>query len=353
MTFKIVWRDGVAQLHGTLAGRRIRETLKTRDPEIAAIKASARQASLVKADIYGIDHEATFADAALEYQEAGGERRYLAPIIKALGKKRLKDIKPGHLRDLANALKPNAKASTKNRHVIAAARTVINFAADRGMCAPMKVKGFKEFAVEKQAIDREWLDQFRRHAVHDRLACLALFNFVTGARIGEAIALTPDNFDLDAKQAWIDKTKNGNFRYFYLTDELVRELRLLAPRRIKDGTWRMFGYSSPGACIWSWRETCQRAGIPYVSRHEAGRHSAATEAVVNNNINPVTAGALLNHSPKVLMARYVHANKRKLNDVAESVFGTNSTQTGSPKPGKPRKFKASQRQRRAPRKAHF
>ena len=326
MSLKIIWRGGIAQLVGTLGTERIRESLRTRDPEIAAHKAAQRQARLVRADIYGHDHEATFADVALDYMNGGGERRYLGPIIKSLGQTRLKDIKPGHIRDLAQQLKPKAKAATRNRHVIVPARSVINFGAERGLCAAMRVKGFKEAAVEKQAIDRAWLDKFRANAVHHRLATLALFNFTTGARIGEAVALAPSDFDLNAKKARIDTTKNGDFRYFYLTDELVRELRLIEPRKVKDGSVRMFGYSSPNACIWAWKETCKRAGIPYVTRHEAGRHSAGTETIIRKGVDPVTAAALLGwKDPKVLLRRYVHPEK--LNDVAEQVFGTSTSQS--------------------------
>jgi integrase len=320
VSLEIRWRRGIAQLVGTLATGRVRESLRTRDPEIAKIRAAERQARLVRAEVYGVDHEATFADVALDYMKGGGEARYLAPIIKALGKTRLKDIKPGHIRDLAQQLKPKAKASTRNRHVVVPARSVINFGAERGLCAAMRVKGFKEAAVEKQAVDRAWLDKFRANAVHHRLATLALFNFTTGARIGEAVALTPDDFNLDAKKARIDTTKNGDYRYFYLTDELVRELRLIEPRKVKDGSVRMFGYSSPNACIWAWKETCKRAAIPYVTRHEAGRHSAGTETIIRNGVDPVTAAALLGwKDPKVLLKRYVHPEK--LNDVAEKVFG--------------------------------
>jgi integrase len=121
-----------------------------------------------------------------------------------------------------------------------AARIVINNAADLGWCPHLRVKGFKEAAVEKRAIDRAWIDKFREQASHHNLATLAFFNFVTGARISEAVKLTPEDFDLDNKVARIAKTKNGDYRYFYLTDELVRELRLCQPRKATDGSLRMF-----------------------------------------------------------------------------------------------------------------
>ena len=328
----IKWRGGVAQLHGTINGVRYRQSLGTRDKEVAARKAAEIEARVRRIEVYGPDNEYTFADAALKYLEANGESRYLPPLIKALGAQRLGDIKPGHVRDLALKLKPAAKAATRNRHVIVPVRSVINFAADRGMCQAIKVRSFDEAAVKKVAIDRQWLDKFREHATHHRLATLALFNFVTAARIGEAVQLTPEHFDLDAKTAWLsgDNRKTGESRTYYLTDELVRELRLIVPRKVRDGRTLMFGYSSANACIWAWKDTCRRAGIEYVTRHEAGRHSAATEMIVRNKVDAVTAAALGGWGdPKVLLKRYAHAEQ--LNAVAESVFGTNVTQPQSPR----------------------
>lgn len=328
--FEIKWRGGWAQLHGAVGGRRIRSSLGTRDPAHAARKAAEIEARLRRAELYGAENEYTFADAVLKYLEGGGEDRYLKPIIEAFGKKRLKDIKPGHIRELAQRLKPHAKPATRNRHVVVPARSVINHAADLGMCSHMRVRGFKEADVAKVAIDRAWIDAFRAHAVNHRLATLALFNFVTGARIGEAVELTPDHFDLDRKVAAIAKTKNGNGRIYHLTDELVDDLRKIEPRKVKDGTLRTFGYSSANSCIWAWKETCRRAGITYVSRHEAGRHSAATEAVVRNKVDVVTAAKLLGwKDPKVLLKRYAHAEK--LAATAEAVFGTEKSHAGQAK----------------------
>lgn len=92
----------------------------------------------------------------------------------------------------------------------------------------------------------------------------------------------------------------------------------------------MFGYSSANACIWAWKDTCKRAGIEYVTRHEAGRHSAATEMIVRNTVNPATAAALGGwKNPTMLLKRYAHAEQ--LNAVAESVFGTSAAQSQTPR----------------------
>ena len=67
-------------------------------------------------------------------------------------------------------------------------------------------------------------------------------------------------------------TKNGDPRVYYLTDELVCELRLLGPRRIRygRGPFRVFGWANVAGPQKPWKWTCKRAGIRYLTPHEAG-----------------------------------------------------------------------------------
>lgn len=54
MPLKIVWRHGVAHLHGTVGRQRIRRSAKTRDPELAERIRAETEARLVKA---GADYD--------------------------------------------------------------------------------------------------------------------------------------------------------------------------------------------------------------------------------------------------------------------------------------------------------
>jgi integrase len=188
------------------------------------------------------------------------------------------------------------------------------------------VKAFKEAKVFRDAADRWWIDQFRAHAVNPYIKTLALFMWVTAARIGECMIMRPDHLELDQKRARLDKTKTDDPRIYYLTDELVRELRLLPPRRVDygRGELRVFGYSDHHGVRVPWKTTCERAGIPHLTPHEAGRHGFGTEMLVRQKQDPVTTAALGGWAdPVVLMKRYAHAEK--LAQVAEESFGAEST----------------------------
>jgi integrase len=250
----------------------------------------------------------------------------------------LSSIKPGEIHDLAKRLKPDAKASTRNRHVIVPCRAVINYAAERGLCPHIRVKGFREAKVIRKAVDREWIDKFMAHAPHRHLGLMALFMFTTGARISEAIRLTPDDVDLVGLKATLGKTENGNPRVYHLTRELADEMHSLPPKRVKDGSWRVFGYMTPGAPQEAWENTVKRARLPYASRHEAGRHSFATEMIVRRGQDVKTTADLGGwEDPTLLMRRYVHSEK--LDDVAERVFGRDNGQASATKVAHPSNLK--------------
>ena len=323
MSISVIWRNGFAQLHGTIGDQRIRRSAKTRDPKVAERIRAETEARLTKAALYGAENEATFADACVLYLKAGNDKRYVAPLILHLGKRRLATIKPGDLKDLAEKLYPHAKGSTRNRSVLKPARAIINFANQRGLCSPMYVAGFYEAKVERPAADRAWIDAFMAAAVDRRLRVLCLFMFVTGARIGKSIVLEPQHFKLDEKRAVGPPTKNGDPRVYYLIDELVRELRLLGPRRIRygRGPFRVFGWANVAGPQKAWKWTCKRAGILYLTPHEAGRHGFGTETVVRQGVDLATAAKLGGWKDQtVLLRRYAHA--KGLDKAAERIFGT-------------------------------
>ena len=164
--------------------------------------------------------------------------------------------------------------------------------------------------------------------------------YTTGARHGEAIKLAPAHVDPERKIAVLGKTKNGDPRIFYLTDELVEVLRVLPPRAVNfgHGPLRVFGYAHRNSSHRAWGKVCERASIPYRMPHEAGRHSFATEALVRCGIDPVTVAQLGGwRNPTQLLNRYAHAED--LGTVAEKVFGRSGKPLAQPGLGGKRKSK--------------
>jgi hypothetical protein len=117
---------------------------------------------------------------------------------------------------------------------------------------------------------------------------------------------------------------------------MVEVLRALPPRRVKwrRGPLRVFGY----AMIHAWMRVCKKAGIPYRMRHEAGRHSFATVALIRQKIDPVTVARLGGCSnPVALMNKY--APPENLSTVAEQAFGKSDTKLTRATSGEAKKLR--------------
>ncbi len=106
MSIRITWRNGVAQASGTVNGKRVRQSLGTGDPKRAAQAAAELEAKAWKESVYGADAVVSFEAAALSYMEAGGEGRYLARPLRHFKGVLLTSIKPGHIREAAQAHPP-------------------------------------------------------------------------------------------------------------------------------------------------------------------------------------------------------------------------------------------------------
>lgn len=323
MALKLKKRGAYWYAVGTVAGQRVRKSLETSDRQTADEIRAALEARLNKEAIYGPAAVATFEEAVIAYVEGGGERRFLAPILKQFGGRRIGTIKPGEIRDAGPALYPGCSPATWNRQVIRPARAVINHAAARGLCSPIKVEAFKEKKPQRVAVELPWVEAFSDEA-HRRglphLAELARFMFETGTRVGEAIQLEPGDLDLQARVAFArgETTKNGEDRTIDLTTRATVALQHLPPRR-----GRVFGYATRQSLYEVWKRTCAAAGIPYVPPHQAGRHSFATTMDAHGMSAAEIADAGGWKSRALVLDRYTHPRDagRKAADIFDGMTG--------------------------------
>lgn len=315
--------DGVWYAYGTLNGERIRKSLGTRDEQTAKELCAHYEARLWKRHTYGEEAVRTFEEAALSYQEQGGESRYLAKIIKHFRGRAIGSIKPAEVRQMSMRLYPDGLPATRNRQGIIPARAVINHAHDLGWCGPMKVKAFDVPKPRKhKPVDRTWMDAFMVEADQSQLphlSALVLFMHQTGARVSEAINLMGEHVDLQNRIAVLEKTKTDEWVSRYLSAECVGRIAGLG---IKDGE-RVFGYTDRQAVNRRMKAVAKRAGIEPRSTHSAGRHSFAT--------NTINAGARVKDvmeaggwkSAALFMGTYVHSE-----DAGRAIAGIFDGQSG-------------------------
>lgn len=284
------------------------------------------EARRVRRFLIGDESALTFAEAVLLYESDPKTANYLIRVVQEIGDMTVATITPRMVRELGAILYPTAGTSTWTRQVVSPVRAVINNAHDLGKCGPIRIKGFSKS--DKVAQDKkrgstgrstyppgswEWLLAFRQHAER-KVATLALFMFVTGARIGQATAMHPDeHLELQNARVCVPGAKGHHDRWLKIPMELVAELASLPrlwPRGRKrtSANLRVFGYADRTAPRKAWKSTIKAAKIEFIPFHAAGRHGFGQEMNVRRGVDEKAAGSWGGWSDTNLMRRtYTHA----------------------------------------------
>ena len=201
-------------LRGTVAGQRVYESSGTGERRRAEILRARREAELLDRHTFGRPATLTFAEAALAYLEAGGEARFLGRLIEYFGpRRRLVEIDNAAAQRAAGALYPGAAWSTINRQVIVPISAVYRFAGD-----DVPQRTFRKLRPPHRGAGQRfrWLTPEEAErliaAAAPHLVPVVLFLLGTGARTGEALALTRDRLHLATGEAWLEDTKTGDPR---------------------------------------------------------------------------------------------------------------------------------------------
>ena len=270
-------RGKVWHYRGTVAGQRLRGSTGAVDRKLAERIAAETEAAAWRSHLDGPGAELTFAQATAAYLDAGKPSRFILPILDHWKGAKVSAITAGAVQRAARILYPTAAATTLNRQVIAPTQAIINFAADLEWCGPVRFKRFKTGTPKaKTPATATWVRAFARQARADRLAHLAalcVFMFGTGARRGEACALTWADVELDVQAATIRQTKTSHVRTAHLPGEVVVALANIPSNRNHGDL--VFKYATGESVGQVWANVAKRAGIAPLSPH-CCRHGFAT-----------------------------------------------------------------------------
>ena len=268
MSLKVYKRGEVYHYGGTVAGRRIRGSTGTASKEIAQQIAGREEARAWQRDLHGPEAVLRFSDAAAAYRKAGKSDRFLTRIEDYWKDTLIKDITGGSIRQCAMQLYPRASAATRNRHVIVPTQAIINHCAESDLCPPIRVKRFKVDTKVKTPASWEWIEAFAA-GNKPHLGALAMFMFLTGARISEALSVTWDDIDLRGQKVLIRQSKVGAERMAHLPPVLMVKLANLPRDKVP------FKYRNRNLMVRVWQRACKRAGVEELSPHSC-RHGFAT-----------------------------------------------------------------------------
>lgn len=165
-----------------------------------------------------------FATAALRYMEGGGERRYVAPLLRHFGDVPIDQIDQQAIDRAAATLYPKGGPATRNRRVHTPISAILKFAGlARDIRRPKAPPGIVRWLTHEEAARL-------LAACAPHLRPLVLFLLLTGARIGEALWLDWRCVDLPRAHVSFPKTKNGRPRGVPLHRDLVAALANLPHR---------------------------------------------------------------------------------------------------------------------------
>jgi integrase len=200
---------------------------------------------------------------------AGGERRFLAPLIHCFGTMALSAIDQAAIDRAAAAIYPNGDAATRNRQVYTPISAVLKRAGiEQKIKRPIGWRGQRRthWLTPKQAFaifkatgkikaPRDTRTEFR---ILLRLLCY------TGMRLGEALGIECHNVNLENQTALLPVTKNARPRLVYLPQVVIEELRRL-PRGL-DRNGRLFRFHNGGRLRDLLKMTLSAAGVSLPER---------------------------------------------------------------------------------------
>jgi len=296
--------NGIFHIRGTVQGRRVDESSRTRvRSEAEQIKAHL-EADLFKRAIYGDRAVATFAEAADLYTLAGRSGEHLLPLIDRIGLTPLKRIDQEFVDRLALEMKPNAKPATRIRQIYTPISAVMNFAAPK-LCDPVKFikpKGAGKRVDFLTPGEVETLLGF----LPPRLSRLVTFYVATGCRATEALNLEWRDVSPKSERVVLWETKMGYARGIDLQHRARREL---PTRPDQNGFVWLNGDGEPwhgyDAINLMLRRYCVNNGFRHVHCHLL-RHTWATWAYAVTRDLTFLMGQGGWRSPTMVL-RYAHA----------------------------------------------
>ena len=219
---------------------------------------------------------AGFGAAAAAYMKAGGDNRFLRPLILHFGDTPLDKIDQMAIDNAAAEIYPDTSVATRNRQVYTPIVAVLNRAGiERRIKRPLGWKSPKSVS---------WLEPHQAFAVlaaaDDIDTEFGLFLRVllyTGMRLGEATSINLAQVDMERAAVYLPKTKNNEARRVYLPPDLVVGLANHPRGLEREG--RLFRFHICGRLrAWLW-SAIDRAGVSFPPRQRGFhlfRHTWAT-----------------------------------------------------------------------------
>ena len=251
-------------VRGTYLGCYIDRSTETSEVRIAKRFLKAIQRDIERGVFTGGKGPKGFAAGAASYMKAGGDGRFMEPIIHHFQHKPLEQIGQDEADEACEKLYPRGTARTRNRQLYTPLIAVLRYnnittpiKRPIGWRSPKKTfflmpeQAFKLLAACGKITDRDDINR-KFHALNTiMLYC--------GLRLSEALSLERGRIYLAQKKAYLPNTKGGEPRPLFLTKPIIDALKNF-PGGI-DGDGRLFSWHKHGR-LYVWLNTAeQKSGV--------------------------------------------------------------------------------------------
>lgn len=318
MPLKLVRRHGSRTwyIRGTVRGFAVDASTRTDNREAAEAIRIKEEIRLLERSVFGERATVTFLEAAVSFMEKGGEARFMDPLLKHFGTRKINAIGQTDIDAAAKALYPKGKPATRDRQVYAPMSAVLKHGARAKWCDYIQLSRPR---YDNARI--RWLSLVEAERLVSNAAAhlqpLLVFLFGTGARLSEALFLQWSNVDLARCHVNFIDTKNGDDRGVPLSDKVSAALAAL-PHRVgpvfvrDDGKPYKRREDGGGLIKTAFKSACRRAGITDFHPHDC-RHTWATwHYAANRDLAALQRlGGWKSHE---MVLRYAHVNVQNLSD---------------------------------------
>ena len=313
---KVINRNGVLYLSGTVSGKRIRKSTDLRDTKEHRKLAERMRLDMELEAMEGGPGkaDALFGEVVDAYERrvegvSRGSLGYLKRLRVAWKGWKISMITPKAIEDYVARMHDGSKPGTVRRD-LAMLRAVVNYGAERGMCERIKVIMPK---VDDARV--RWLTEAERERLLTQamgmdggVYQLLLFLFYTGARLGEA--LRAEAGDVGPAGVTLESRKGGRIK-----KRVVPVHRRLAGKLNENGKLLVLANVSRSEIYRRFRLVLEASGIEDFKLHDCRHTFASHLAMKTGDLGAIKE--LLGHESMAMTMRYAHLAHAHLKDRVE------------------------------------
>jgi integrase len=170
--------------------------------------------------------EPTFLSAANAYMQAGGPRRYIAPLIRHFREKPLSEIDQESIDGAARGMYPHVTPATQNCYVYTPISAIMHHALGDKCPVIRRPKGAKG----REKTDFLWPDDAfaiieAADTIDAEFGLYLRLLIYTGIRKSEGLGLLSADVQPEERAAWLRTSKNEDPRMLKLRDDILGTLR--------------------------------------------------------------------------------------------------------------------------------